>query len=99
MVGIHVLQVPNLSMVGIVANGTKRTIALTFLFSCSRLLGIYGFRGKEYNANSVGKAMRKLGFDSRMIRGTRKYLVTKIDPNAHEQTSKLDVCEFVPKIC
>ena len=63
-----------------------------------RLLSIYGFHGKEYNANSIGKAMKKLGFDSKLIRGTRKYLVTKIDPTSHEEASKLDACEFVPEV-
>ena len=41
MVGIHVLQIPNLSVIGIVTNGTKRTIGfITFLFCRCRLLGI-----------------------------------------------------------
>ena len=42
-------------------------------------LNYRGFRGREYNANNIGKTMRKLGFESKVIHGTRKYLVVKVD--------------------
>ena len=43
MVGIHVFQVPDLGMICIVTNSTKRTVALPFFFSSFRLLSIYSF--------------------------------------------------------
>ena len=46
-------------------------------------LNYRGFRGREYNANNIGKTMKKLGFESKVIHGTRKYLVTKIDYALH----------------
>jgi hypothetical protein len=35
MVGIHIGQLPNLTLVGIVAKGTKRTVRFTFGFGFS----------------------------------------------------------------
>jgi hypothetical protein len=35
MVGIHIGQLPNLTLVGIVAKGTKRTVRFTLAFGFS----------------------------------------------------------------
>jgi hypothetical protein len=57
-----------------------------------------GFRGREYNANTIGKYMKKLGFESKVIHGTRKYLVTKVDYALHNTENKEDVKKFIPEV-
>ena len=61
-------------------------------------LSFRGFRGREYNANSIGKAMKKLGFERKMIRGINKYLIAKIDPDLHNRENKEESKQFVPEI-
>ena len=61
-------------------------------------LNYRGFRGREYNANNIGKTMKKLGFESRVIHGTRKYLVVKVDFALHTTENKEDAKEFIPDI-
>lgn len=61
-------------------------------------LNYRGFRGREYNANNIGKTMKKLGFESKVIHGTRKYLVTKIDYALHITENKEEANEFLPEI-
>ena len=63
-----------------------------------RELNERGFRGAEFKANSIGKVMKRLGFNSKVIRGTRKYLVTKIDDDKHYRENKQDVQQFVPDL-
>ena len=63
-----------------------------------RELGFRGFRGREYNANAVGKTMKRLGFESKKIRGSNKYLVTKIDPDMHNRENLADANQFVPEV-
>ena len=63
-----------------------------------RELSFRGFRGREYNANSIGKAMKRLGFEKRKIRGTNKYLTAKIDPDMRNRENKEDAKEFVPEV-
>ena len=61
-------------------------------------LNYRGFRGREYNANNIGKTMRKQGFESKVIHGTRKYLVVKVDFALHTTENKEDAKEFTPDI-
>ena len=61
-------------------------------------LNYRGFRGRDYNANNIGKTMKKLGFESRVIHGTRKYLVVKVDFALHTTENKEDAKEFTPDI-
>ena len=63
-----------------------------------RELSFRGVRGREYNANSIGKAMKRLGFEKRKIRGTNKYLTAKIDPDMRNRENKEDAKEFVPEV-
>ena len=63
-----------------------------------RELSFRGFRGREYNANSIGKAMKRLGFEKRKIRGTNKYLTAKIDPDMRNRENKQDAKQFVPEV-
>ena len=63
-----------------------------------RELSFRGFRGREYNANSIGKAMKKLGFERKMIRGINKYLIAKIDPDLRNRENKEESKQFVPEI-
>ena len=61
-------------------------------------LNYRGFRGREYNAVNIGKMMKKFAFERKLIRGTRKYLVTKIDYTQHNTDNKEDVNEFMPEV-
>ena len=60
-------------------------------------LNYRGFRGREYNAVNIGKMMKQFGFESKLIRGTRKYLVAKVDYAQHNTDNKEDVNEFIPE--
>ena len=42
--------------------------------------------------------MKKLGFESKVIHGTRKYLVTKVDYALHNTENKEDAKEFIPEM-
>ena len=42
--------------------------------------------------------MKKLNFESRVIHGTRKYLVAKVDYALHNTENKEDVKEFIPEV-
>ena len=57
-----------------------------------------GFRGREYNAVNIGKTMKRLGFESKLIRGTHKYFVEKVDYGLHTTENKEDAKEFIPEI-
>ena len=61
-------------------------------------LNYRGFRGREYNANTIGKTMKKLGFESKKIRGSYKYLVAKVDYAQHNTDNKEDAHQFIPEI-
>lgn len=63
-----------------------------------RELSFKGFRGREYNANSIGKSMNRLGFESKTIRGVKKYLIAKVDYDQHNRENKEDSKLFVPEI-
>ena len=55
-----------------------------------RELSFKGFRGREYNSYSIGRAMKKLGYESKTIRGVNKYLVAKVDYDQHDRENKED---------
>ena len=55
-----------------------------------------GFHGREYNTVNIGKTMKKLQFESKTVRGTRKYLVVKVDYALHNTENKEDAKEFIP---
>ncbi len=38
-----------------------------------------GFRGKTFNANNIGKAMRRMGFEKKTVNGINKYLAVIAD--------------------
>ena len=61
-------------------------------------LSFKGFHGREYNANSIGKSMKRLGFESKTIRGVKKYLIAKVDYDQHNRENKEDSKLFVPEI-
>ena len=61
-------------------------------------LNYRGFRGREYNAVNIGKTMKRLGFESKLIRGTHKYFVEKVDYGLHTTENKEDAKEFIPEI-
>ena len=56
-----------------------------------------GFRGREYSAYKIGKTMKRLGFESKMLNGTTKYLVSKQDPDLHSRQNKEDANQFIPQ--
>ena len=61
-------------------------------------LNMRGFRGREYNSVTIGKAMKRLGFERKLIRGITKYRVVKVDPDLHNRENKLDANQFVPEM-
>ncbi len=63
-----------------------------------RELNFYGFRGREYTTSSIGKVMKKMGFEKKTIQGRRKYLVIKIDQDARRRENDADINKFVPDI-
>ena len=63
-----------------------------------RELNYRGFHGRSYNAVTVGKAMKQLGFESKTIRGRLKYLVSVQDYDMHKRMNKADVTQFAPEI-
>ena len=63
-----------------------------------RELTLRGFRGRDFTTNSIGKTMKQLGFESKVIRGTRKYLVVRVDYDMHSRENKLDARMFVPEV-
>lgn len=63
-----------------------------------RELSFRSFRGREYNASQIGKAMKHLNFDSKMVRGNKKYLVVKIDPDEHDRENRSDAQQFGPDV-
>ena len=42
--------------------------------------------------------MKRLGFETKKIRGVIKYLVTKVDPDLHNRENKEDAKEFVHEV-
>ena len=61
-------------------------------------LNLRGFRGREYNSIAIGKAMKRLGFDRKLIRGITKYRIAKVDQDLHNRENKLDANQFVPEM-
>ena len=61
-------------------------------------LGEMGHRGRSFNASEIGKAMTRMGFDKRKIKGYPKYLVVKVDYGARDQEQKSDAKEFIPEM-
>ncbi len=57
-----------------------------------------GFRGHEFNTNTIGKFMKLHQFQSRVIRGKTKYLVNIVDYKLHERENKVDAKQFVPEL-
>ena len=63
-----------------------------------RELNLRGFHGRQYNSNSIGKAMKKIGFESKTIHGINKYLVTKVNTDERNRNNKEETKEFIPEI-
>lgn len=61
-------------------------------------LGEMGHRGRSFSTSEIGKAMTRMGFDKRKIKGYPKYLVVKVDYGARDQEQKTDAQEFVPEM-
>lgn len=63
-----------------------------------RELNSRGFHGREFNAVNIGKIMKQNEFESKIIKGTRKYLVVMVDYDLHVRENKADASQFVPDI-
>ena len=63
-----------------------------------RELNFRGFHGRQYNSIAIGRAMKRLGFECKKIRGSIKYLVTKVDPDERNRNNKEEAKEFIPEI-
>lgn len=57
-----------------------------------------GHRGKEFSSSEIGKAMKMLGFESKMIHGQKKYRVLVVDTAQHESDSYREANEFTDDI-
>ena len=51
---------------------------------------------EDATKSEIGKAMKRMGFNSRKSHGTTKYLVIKIDPSTRKQECIDDAQEFIP---
>lgn len=77
-------------------DGRKNALAmsagdiLTYLSQC-------GHRGREFNTSEIGKAMKRMGFESKKIHGRPKYLVAKLDPDLRDRENEADSKEFIPE--
>lgn len=78
-------------------NGQEPAIALS-AGDIMHELNYQGFHGRSYNSAEIGRTMKRLEFESKMSRGVRKYLVVKVDPDAHYREGKEDVAAFVPDV-
>lgn len=63
-----------------------------------RELNSRGFHGREFNAVNIGKIMKQNEFESKIIKGTRKYLVVMVDYDLHVRENKADASHFVPDV-
>ena len=61
-----------------------------------RELNLCGFRGAKINTNNIGKTLKQNKFDSKMVKGSCKYLVTKLNYQQRELENKDDVSQFAP---
>lgn len=52
-------------------------------------LNLRGFRSNSFKANNIGKAMHRMGFRSKKIRGNNKYLVVIVDDNSQKENRKI----------
>ncbi len=53
---------------------------------------------QQYNSIAIGRAMKRLGFECKKIRGSIKYLVTKVNPDERNRNNKEEAKEFIPEI-
>ncbi len=61
----------------------------------------HGFQPKPTHDESqliTARCMKRLGFETKKIRGVIKYLVTKVDPDLHNRENKENAKQFVPEI-
>lgn len=58
-------------------------------------LGLRGFRGQSFNAVNIGKAMRRLGFTPKKVKGYSKYPVTIIPYSEQETQRKTEAAEVM----
>jgi len=59
-------------------------------------LNYRGFHGKTFNANNVGKAMRRLGFEARKVKGYNKYMIVIADFSRLDTERVIDAVEANP---
>lgn len=57
-----------------------------------------GYKGQGFSASSIGKALKKMGFESRLIHGTRKYYVSIVPYEEHHAENRRDAALFTPQI-
>lgn len=60
-------------------------------------LAYRGHRGKDFSTSEIGKAMTRLKFQSKKIKGYTKYLVAMIDYDVRRQENKTDAKDFIPE--
>ncbi len=58
-------------------------------------LGELGYHGATLKASEIGKALKRMGFESKLIHGVNKYLVVEKDQKEYENEQKEDAKEFI----
>ena len=54
-----------------------------------------GYHGATLKPSETGKALKRMGFESKLIHGVNKYLVVKKDQTEYEKEQKEDAKEFI----
>lgn len=62
------------------------------------MLHFKGFTGRGFNVFEIGRAMNRMGFEKKKIKGVWKYLVVKIDQTSHDLDNKKDAEAFIPDL-
>lgn len=53
-----------------------------------------GYQGRDFDASKIGKAMKRMGFQSKFIHGCHRYLVAKIDQNEYTKVIQNEAKAF-----
>lgn len=61
-------------------------------------LGDLGHRGRSFSTSEIGKAMKRMNFESKRILGYTKYLVVLVDRDIRHKENEADSREFIPDV-
>ena len=61
-------------------------------------LGNLGHRGRSFSTSEIGKAMKRMNFESKRILGYTKYLVVLVGREIRHKENEADSREFIPDV-